>query len=88
MRHVQHRHSQSPARRRDAKIEDTPKTLPWTDKLCHFVRFVCSWEATTGECLKSFASGNSMSEILVHPSERSLAAVGANTSMLIWAMPD
>ncbi|MDB5345182.1 MAG: hypothetical protein JWP89_3559 [Schlesneria sp.] len=39
MRQIQLRHSQCPARYLDAKIEDTPKNLPWTDKLCHFVRF-------------------------------------------------
>jgi WD40 repeat protein len=49
---------------------------------------VCLWDATTGECMKSFASGSPVTEILVHPSERSFATVGANTSILIWAMPD
>jgi hypothetical protein len=36
---VQHRHFQNPPRRLDVEITDTPKTLPWTDKFCHFVRF-------------------------------------------------
>ncbi|HEY4259833.1 MAG TPA: WD40 repeat domain-containing protein [Schlesneria sp.] len=49
---------------------------------------VCLWDAATGGCLKSFASDSSVSEILVHPSERSFATVGANTSIVIWAIPD
>ena len=39
MRQIQYCHSQGAAQSLDTKIEDTPKTLPWTDKLRHFVRF-------------------------------------------------
>ncbi|MDB5342638.1 MAG: hypothetical protein JWP89_1015 [Schlesneria sp.] len=39
MRQARHRHSQILAQRLTAKIGHPRKTLPWTDKLCHFVSF-------------------------------------------------
>lgn len=46
------------------------------------------WNAKTGEYLKSFTCQSSVDTLLVHPSERSFAAICADTTILLWELPD